>query len=79
MHSGDDNAAFAAHDCGQRFRTAYDRFPVTARANENWVIALDCRGKNNEFSRVGVLRSMLLAKTQTESLQSIRFHGADLV
>src|SRR5262245_22480504 len=79
MHSGDNDAVFAPHDCGQRFRPAHDRFSVVARANKNWIVALDCRRKNNEISGAGVLRSMLLTKTQTETLQSIRFQRANLV
>jgi hypothetical protein len=79
VHSGDHDAAFAPHDCGQRFRPAHHGFSVFARANKNWVIALDCRRKNNEIRGVGLFRPMPLMKTQTEPPQSICFHRTDLV
>ncbi len=79
MHSSDDDAAFAPHDCGQRFCATHDRFSAVASANKYWVVAPDCRRKDNEISSAGVLRSMRLPKTQTEPLQSISFHAANLV
>src|SRR5262245_41890584 len=79
MHSSDDDAASAAHDCGQRFCAARDRLSRIARGNKNWVVAPYCRGKYNEVSGIGVFRSMLVAKTQTEPLQSIGFHRTNLV
>jgi hypothetical protein len=64
VHSSDDDTAFAAHDCGQRFRATHDRLSAIARADKNWVVASDCRRKDNEISGAGILWSMLLTKTQ---------------
>src|SRR5262245_15740149 len=79
MHPSDEDSAFMPHDCGQRFRATHDRFSQMTRASKNRVVAPDCRGKDNEISSVCVVGSMLLTKTQTEPLQSIRFHGGNLV
>jgi len=72
VHSSNDDAAFAAHDCGQRFRAADGWFSAIARANKYWIIALDCRRKDNEISRAGVLRSVVLPKPLTVCPSSIR-------
>src|SRR4029453_16172192 len=61
------------------FRAADGRFSAIARANKYWIIALDCRRKDNEISRAGVLRSVVLPKTQTQPLQSICFHATNPV
>jgi hypothetical protein len=79
MHSSDDDAAFAAHDCGQRFCAAHDRLSRISRATKNWVVAPDCGRKDNQVSSAGMFRSVLLVKTQTEPLQSISFRCANLV
>src|SRR4029077_1878611 len=43
------------------------------------IVAPDCRRKDNEVSGAGILRSVLLPKTQTQSLQSICFHATNPV
>ena len=70
---------FAAHDCGEGFRATHDRFARITRAHENRIVALDRGGKTTSSASLASLRAMLLVKTQTEPLQSIRLHGADFV
>jgi hypothetical protein len=48
-------------------------------AHENWIVDLDRRRKDNKIGGAGVVRTMVLVKTQTEPLQSIRLHGAGFV
>jgi hypothetical protein len=68
-----------SHDCGQRFGPAHSWFPTIKRADKNWVVIPNCRRKDDEICCAGILRPMLLGKTQTEPLQSIRFRCANLV
>ena len=79
MHSGDDNAALAAHDCGERFSAAHDWFSRIARAYQDRIVDLDRGGKHNQIGFVGIFRAMLGKETQTQALQSIRLKRADLI
>src|SRR2546425_7713774 len=79
MHSGDNNAALGAHNCSEGFRATHDWFSQITSAYENWIVAFDCGGENHKIGNVCMLRAMLFIKTQTEPLQSICFHRADLV
>ena len=67
VHSGDDDAALTAHDCSQGFCATCDRFSRTARTHEDWIVTPDRRGEDNQVD-CGMLRAMLLTKTQTEPL-----------
>jgi hypothetical protein len=49
------------------------------RAHENWIVGLNCRRKDNQAGVAGILRAMLLMKTQTEPLQSIGLYGSAFV
>ena len=79
MHSGDDNAALAAHDHGEGFSAAHDRFSRIARAHQNRIVDLDRGGKDNHIGVGRILRAMLLTKTQTQALQSIRLERAHFI
>ena len=67
VHSGDDDAAFTAHNCSQGFRATHDRFSRIARTHKNWIVAPDRGGENNKVGS-GMLRAMLLIKMQTDPL-----------
>src|SRR5262249_60688498 len=79
MHSGDDNPALRLHNCCYGFRAAGQRLAAMARGQEDWIVVLDCGGKDNKLSCVRVLRPMLIVETQAESLQSIRLCGCCFV
>src|SRR5213593_3972652 len=79
VHSGDNDAALRAHDCSQSLRTAHDRLTRSAPAYENRIVVFNGGGKNNQLGGISLFRAMLLIKVQTEALQSICFHGGDLV
>ena len=79
MHSGDNNAALRAHDCGEGFRATDDGFSRITPGHENGIVALNCGGKNNKVSGACVFRTMLFIKAQPAPLQSICFHCVGLV
>src|SRR4029077_10047561 len=79
VHSGDNNAALCGHDRSQSFRATEDRFSRVTPAYENLIIVCNCGGKNNKIGCVSMLPAMLFVKAQSEPLQSIYFHRADLV
>src|SRR5438552_19113790 len=79
MHSRDEDCALCSHECGEHLRPPHGRFPEITRAQKDRIIDRDRRGKDNEIGVASVARMMILVKTQTEPLQSIRLHGAGFV
>ena len=79
VHSGDNNAALRAHNCGEGFRATDDGFSRITPGHENGIVALNCGGKNNKVSGACVFRTMLFIKAQPDPLQSICFHCVGLV
>src|SRR5215471_9808640 len=58
VHSSDHNAALGLHDCSDGFRAAERRFSTTARGQKDWIVVLNCRGKNNKLCNVRMLCEM---------------------
>ena len=56
VHSGDDDAAFAPHDGGERFGATHGWLAAIARAHENRIVALDRGGINDELGVAARLR-----------------------
>src|SRR6059058_334292 len=79
VHSRDEDRAFCSHNGGKRLRPPHGRFREITRAQKDRIVDRDRRGKDNEIGVAGVVRMMVLVKTQTEPLQSIRLHGAGFV
>ena len=79
MHSCDNDSPLAVHDGRERFGTPHRRLARLTRAHENWIVGLNRGGKNNQAGVAGILRAMLLMKTQTEPLQSIGLYGSAFV
>ena len=79
MHSCNDDPALALHNGGQGFGATHGRFSRIMCVHENWIVDLDGRRKDNKIGGAGVVRMMVLVKTQTEPLQSICLHGAGFV
>src|SRR5207237_7151952 len=75
----DEDRALCSHDGGKRLRPPHGRFREITRAQKDRIVDRDRRGKDNEIGVAGVVRMMVLVKTQTEPLQSIRLHGAGFV
>src|SRR6476661_7986770 len=64
MHSGDHNAALGSHDCSDGFSAAEQRFSTAARGQKDWIVVLDCRGKNNKLRNVRMLCEMLFMEVK---------------
>ena len=64
---------------GEGFCAAHDRFARIAGAHEDWIVELNRRRKYNQIGVAGSGCAMLVMKTQTALLQSVRFHCADFV
>src|SRR5206468_1811456 len=79
VHSGDNNAAFRAHNCSKRFGATHDGFSRITPGHEYWIVLFNCRGENYKIRGARMLGSMLFIKAQTEPLQSICFHRTGLV
>ena len=79
MHSCDEDRTLCSHDCGKHLRPPHGRFPEITRAQKDRIINRDRRGKDDEIGVAGVVRMMILMKTQTKPSQSIRLHGAGFV
>src|SRR5438876_3684763 len=68
VHANDDDAALARHDGSQRFGAAHHRFARFARADQNGIVDLDRRGKNDQLGVLCLIAAMLLVKMQSEPL-----------
>src|ERR1700730_9565914 len=79
VHTSDDDAAPSAQDRGERFGATHGRFALIARTDQNWIVDLDRRGKNNQLSVFCMFGFMFSMKAQAESLQSIRLLRAQFV